>query len=306
MTGIRGMSPLLFLWIGLSALGAPAYVGSAACRRCHPDVVMSFDRNPHYKAQIQNPDAKDQGGCESCHGPASEHVAAGGGKSNIVAFSTVQPRKVLDACLRCHSNSMGRANVRRSSHSLAQIACNQCHSVHKSPVQKFLLAREQRDLCYGCHQTVRAQFPCPSSTASTRGLWIARTATTPMAQRRPHGGWRARPRMTGVGLQNEEPCLKCHVDKRGPFAFEHAAVRVDGCESCHSPHGSAHPRLLRRPAVFTVCLECHNGAGNFGRQADGINLTSAYAQHERPEVPRTAPVVTRAFTALNADPRFLR
>jgi len=65
---------------------------------------------------------------------------------------------------------------------------------------------------------------------------------------------------------------KCHIDKRGPFVYEHAAVRVDGCEVCHSPHGSTNTRLLRRPVVFTLCLECHNGFGNFGRRLDGVRI----------------------------------
>jgi DmsE family decaheme c-type cytochrome len=97
----------------------------------------------------------------------------------------------------------------------------------------------------------------------------------------PHGAdalnsrMMARPRMLAHGLQNEEPCLKCHIDKRGPFVFEHAAVRVDGCGSCHAPHGSMNSRLLKRPQVFTLCLECHNGAGNFGRDGNGISLPTA-------------------------------
>jgi DmsE family decaheme c-type cytochrome len=85
----------------------------------------------------------------------------------------------------------------------------------------------------------------------------------------------ARPRMMDTALAGEEPCLKCHNDKRGPFAFEHAAVRVDGCGSCHVAHGTANARMLKRPVVFTLCLECHSGAGNFGRQGDGIALTPA-------------------------------
>jgi len=77
----------------------------------------------------------------------------------------------------------------------------------------------------------------------------------------PHGNfapsWR-----TGTGSnlvtashENEEPCLKCHADKRGPFVFEHASVRVEGCMACHMPHGSTNAKLLKRPVVFTVCLE---------------------------------------------------
>jgi DmsE family decaheme c-type cytochrome len=97
----------------------------------------------------------------------------------------------------------------------------------------------------------------------------------------PHGtpapSWRmgARPRMVEHALANEQPCLKCHADLRGPFLYEHPPVRVEGCETCHAPHGSTNARLLRRPVVYTICLECHNGAGNFGRQGDGIPTQSS-------------------------------
>jgi len=56
---------------------------------------------------------------------------------------------------------------------------------------------------------------------------------------------------------NEPGCLNCHADKRGPFSFEHAPVRFEGCASCHEPHGSANPRLLTRQEVRLTCLECH-------------------------------------------------
>ena len=81
--------------------------------------------------------------------------------------------------------------------------------------------------------------------------------------------------MAEHALGNEQSCLKCHTDLRGPFLFEHAAVRIDGCETCHSPHGSTNAKLLKRPVVYTICLECHNGAAGFGRQADGIPIQSS-------------------------------
>ncbi len=68
---------------------------------------------------------------------------------------------------------------------------------------------------------------------------------------------------------NEEPCLRCHQDKAGPFVYEHPPVRVEGCEMCHSPHGSTNARLLRRPVAFTMCLECHNGAPGFSLRGTG-------------------------------------
>ena len=75
---------------------------------------------------------------------------------------------------------------------------------------------------------------------------------------------------------NEEPCLKCHEEKRGPFVFEHPPVRVEGCEACHYPHGSSNSLLLRRPVVFTMCLECHNGAPGFGRAGLGDPVPVAF------------------------------
>ena len=51
--------------------------------------------------------------------------------------------------------------------------------------------------------------------------------------------------------------------------------RVEGCETCHYPHGSTNARLLRRPVVFTLCLECHNGAGDFGTRNNGVPVQSS-------------------------------
>jgi DmsE family decaheme c-type cytochrome len=56
---------------------------------------------------------------------------------------------------------------------------------------------------------------------------------------------------------NETGCIKCHGDKRGPFPFEHAPVRMESCSSCHEPHGSVNPRMLTRHNVGQLCLECH-------------------------------------------------
>lgn len=252
---------------------APSYIGSAACRACHPNITVDFFRNPHYKTQTIGDAPPERAGCEGCHGPGSDHVAAKGDKSKITAFSQLTSQAVLDNCLRCHSESLGRAQIRRSSHTLAQVACNGCHSIHKARTPKSLLAREQRDVCYGCHANVRPQFAMPFKHRVNEGFMNCTDCHNPHGSQAANWAMGARPRMVDAALGNEEPCLKCHVDKRGPFAYEHPATRVDGCSVCHSPHGSAHPRLMKRPAVFTLCLECHNGLGNFGPQGDGIRTT---------------------------------
>jgi DmsE family decaheme c-type cytochrome len=52
-------------------------------------------------------------------------------------------------------------------------------------------------------------------------------------------------------------CFKCHSDKQGPFAYEHVPVKTEGCSSCHTPHGSTTPRLLRVSQINLLCLQCH-------------------------------------------------
>lgn len=255
------------------AAAAPQYAGGAACRTCHPAIQVSFFKNPHFKSQASGEPASAMVGCESCHGPASDHIAAKGDKTKIAAFSQMQPGRIVDACLRCHAESLGRASIRRSSHTMAGVACTSCHSIHKPASQKSLLAKEQREVCYGCHAGVRAQFSMPFKHRVNEGLMTCADCHNPHGAEAPGQSMGGRPRMMAAGLNNEEPCMKCHNDKRGPFAFEHAAVRVEGCASCHVPHGTSNARMLKRPAVFTLCLECHNGAGSFGRQGDGIALT---------------------------------
>jgi DmsE family decaheme c-type cytochrome len=282
------------------------YVGSDVCKMCHPDVWQNFYRNPHYKSLASGKEPPDRTGCEGCHGPAQRHIEAAGGKTTIpVAFSLATPRKVLDTCLTCHAKDYSRADIRRSPHSQEGIACNSCHSIHKSPVPKFLLAKRQTDLCYGCHANVRTQFSMPFKHRVNEGFMNCSDCHNPHGTPAPTWRMGLRPRMVSQALGNEEPCLKCHSDKRGPFAYEHPAVRVDGCEVCHNPHGSTNAKLLRRTSVFTTCLECHNGAGTFGRQADGITLQSPSHNMNSPRYQNCTTCHIRIHGS-NSDRLFLR
>ena len=54
-----------------------------------------------------------------------------------------------------------------------------------------------------------------------------------------------------------ETCVQCHVEKRGPFVFEHPASKIEGCVACHTPHGSINRMLLVRREERFMCLQCH-------------------------------------------------
>lgn len=283
----------MFRWIGILLLpvalcaqgttpqtpsgGTNNYVGSAVCRTCHPDVAQNFFRNPHYKSVASGKEAPEKTGCEGCHGAGGNHVAARGGKATIPhAFSLMTPKQVLDDCLQCHSKDISRANIRRSVHTEANVVCSNCHSVHKAATPKFLLAKVQKDLCYECHQTVRAQFNMPVKHRVNEGTVQCSDCHNPHGTAASTWATGTHPRMVDQGPAGEEACIKCHQDKRGPFVFEHASIRVGGCETCHSPHGSMNSKLLRRPVVYTLCLECHNGSANSVSTAGVLAQSSAH------------------------------
>jgi hypothetical protein len=64
-------------------------------------------------------------------------------------------------------------------------------------------------------------------------------------------------------------------------------------------------RLLKRPVVFTLCLECHSGGGNFGRQGDGVTLQSGSHNMADPRYQNCTTCHVRIHGS-NADRLYLR
>jgi DmsE family decaheme c-type cytochrome len=305
--GLRGLLFFLFLSMALPAAQAPSdsgYIGNAVCKKCHPDVWLNFYKNPHFRSVASGKEKPERTGCEGCHGPGRAHVEKPS-KATIRAFSEMGPGQVLDACLACHSKDLGKRNIRRSTHTEEGVVCTSCHSIHKSPVARFLLAKQQREVCYTCHGPIRAQFSMPFKHRVNEGFMQCTDCHNPHGTVTPTWRMGQRPRLVEQALGNEEPCVKCHSDKRGPFIYEHASVRVDGCETCHMPHGSTNARLLRRPVVFTLCLECHNGANSFGRYGTGILPQSSSHNMADPRFQNCTTCHVRIHGS-NVDSLFLR
>ena len=287
-------------------LNPAGFVGSNICKGCHADVWMNFYKNPHFKSVASGTEPPEKTGCEGCHGPGQAHLDAVGGKTTIPrAFSLMSPKQVMNTCLECHSKDLSKANIQRSDHTRNDVVCTNCHSIHHSTTPKYLLARQQNLLCYGCHATVQAQFNMPSRHRVNEGFMQCSDCHN------PHGSfaatWRMAqtPRMVERVLGAESPCIRCHVEKRGPWVFEHPPVRVEGCEICHIPHGSMNNKLLRRPVVVAVCLECHNGADNFGTRNNGVPIQSSRHNMLDPKFQKCTTCHV-AIHGSNADAFFLR
>lgn len=223
------------------------YVGSNACKACHQPEAASFDRGPHWRTES---DKRPQWrGCEACHGPGKAHVDSGGDPTKIIRLTALSAKQSSERCLECHGKSESHQNFVRSTHLGNAVGCITCHSIHDSKAH-FLLVSSQPALCYGCHRGVEPDFSKPEHHRVNEGLMTCSDCHN------PHGSF------IGHNLRTtawqSAICMKCHVDTVGPFVFEHAPVKEQGCVACHNPHGSTNPHLLTTPQVNQLCLGCHS------------------------------------------------
>ena len=246
------------------------YVGSEACKECHPDMYNVFKKDPHWNK-----------GCEACHGPGGKHAEAqekGEGMGIIFSFKNKTTVQQSDACLNCHQKQKEFFQFRRGVHQLSAVGCNDCHQIHGTQVAKNLLRGKETDLCFSCHPDVKSKFYLPTRHRVLEGALKCSDCHT------PHGT-RTRASLRSWNKFNVDVCFKCHPEKRGPWVFEHLSVKVEGCQICHTPHGSPNRFLLIRRDVRTVCLECH-GQPHFPRfscvnchtQIHGSNFSSRFFQ----------------------------
>lgn len=224
------------------------YVGSDTCKSCHEDLYKNFETTRHWKTALDHHNSGLQG-CEACHGPGKDHVEGGGDKTKIFRFADATPAEANKRCLSCHEYGEEHANFDRSEHNLNGVSCVSCHSPHHAKERQYLLVQKQPELCYSCHTEVKQDFSRPFRHRVDQGLVQCTDCHN------EHGGFlTAQLRSTAA---QDQVCFKCHADKAGPFSFEHEPVKTEGCQACHSPHGSTNPRLLKRAQVNLLCMECH-------------------------------------------------
>ena len=231
--------------------GAPidaTSVGTKVCVTCHAASTEQFNHT------LMGRLAKTQKGkfeCESCHGPGSAHVKAGGGRGvAIVSFRPDDRSRTAEEnnaiCLACHERGE-RTYWNGSTHETRGLMCSNCHTVMKQVSRKFALNTAfEPDGCYQCHKDRRAEIYFSSHMPVSQGKITCTDCHN------PHGS--ATEAMLKQNSVNDN-CYKCHAEKRGPFLWEHNPVR-ENCLNCHEAHGSTKPAMLKIQSP-KLCAECH-------------------------------------------------
>ena len=229
------------------------YVGAEICQACHSTVYDQLAKTAMGKLFLKHPrTAAEKLGCETCHGPASEHVSSGGKSfEGMRRFTKGTPTPVSvrnDVCLKCHEKRE-RLFWSGSVHNIQGLTCTSCHVVHTGPgiANRAQLARiTVEDTCNTCHkEQVRAENKFSHHPTREGKMNCA-------SCHNPHGT--TSPKLVKA-ISTRELCFNCHAQYRGPFIFQHPPVMED-CFNCHQPHGSAYPALLKSPPI-RLCRDCH-------------------------------------------------
>lgn len=166
-----------------------------------------------------------------------------------------------ETCAACHEkeykefklSTHSRINVKDAGEGVAE-GCEMCHgpgSIHADNgggQGNIINPRKNPEACFTCHSDKKMEFRLPYHHPVLEGKMSCSDCHNPHGQD-------VRPWTATSENDINETCFKCHTDKRGPFVWEHDAIK-EGCTVCHKVHGSINDKLLIA-RDSTLCLRCH-------------------------------------------------
>lgn len=212
-------------------------------------------------------------GCAACHG-GIDAVRVPHKKTNKIAkgLTSGQP----DLCFGCHDKA---AFEKKNVHAAVSMGCTGCHNPHSSKNPKLLKA-EAPGLCFACHdkksftkKTVHAPvaggacLTCHGAHASDEMALLVKGPDAicldchEQAAKLPHAvaGFAAagHPLTTTktVRVYEGKKLKEITIERKDPSRPEKPFY----CASCHNPHSTETPRLLRFNAKtgMDLCVHCH-------------------------------------------------
>ena len=232
--------------------------GNAVCVNCHKSLTEQASN-----AKFAHAPAKDS--CTTCHDPH-------GSQKSADLLRTAEPalcnscHKSLDpkihkgypvakaSCTGCHDphgsdrKGMLYATVHKP------MAAGQCSSCHAAPGSKqaFDVKAKGSAICKDCHAVQIAKMLDKAEVH-----WAVADQVACLNCHTPH----ASSQRALLSAKPTEVCGTCHADtiaRNDRSPTKHAPVRDGDCFSCHDPHSSDVPNLLKKASIPDLCKKCHD------------------------------------------------
>ena len=185
-----------------------------------------------------------------------------------------------ETCLNCHAD---RAKLMsRSPHwkkavpgaPINQEGCESCHGPGASHAEAgggkgvggltTFSKKERADLraapCLNCHEHSTQLVNWDSGTHKTKDVACNDCHTLHGPPKTPAGYGTT---LAGLGYSptwEYQVCGKCHLDVKARLSRRSHHPIIEGritCSSCHQPHGSTYPSMIKAPSVNQLCYRCH-------------------------------------------------
>ncbi len=215
------------------------------CGGCHQEQVKG--------KYLHDPVGK--GKCLDCHNPHSSDYKF-----------LVPVARIADLCRKCHEKEENPKNPHKP---FAEGKCTECHKNHSANYRPLLI-RDQRQLCFSCHEDTKAEldkFTYIHKPVVDRGCKVCHE---------PHGSDNFRllikeytPEFYApFDISNYDLCFSCHqadlvlvkeTEKLTDFRngqtnlhYLHVNTPERGrtCRACHATHASNEPKHLRKAVPY--------------------------------------------------------
>lgn len=228
------------------------------CTPCH-------SLTPFTRSDAALPDST----CQSCHRPKREwikpHRPAADAECRICHGSGVLPIAApadnIGLCQACHKGKIKEFNKDFVHGPVGAGSCIACHEPHGSAAD-FSLREPVKLLCLSCHVTTDAN----AKGKNVHPPFQDGACTSCHDPHATNYAW-------GLSRHSNSICLPCHHMDDGndwhshpvtgkPHSRKNPPVKVNAkgeleCTSCHNPHYSEAPHLLRSGEAHT-CQGCHD------------------------------------------------